>query len=131
MTKTPLLVGFIGTLVACGAGSADVNCVDASEMTTVKAFSAQYADVICEVRGSCDPVQFEKDFEEGMDACKRVMVNQETKHGTTQVCERDCAFDTEAADLCVLAVEDVACAEWSAGSLEQACTQALWECPES
>jgi hypothetical protein len=122
-------------LAACGSGSTSVKCVEGEEMSVYGTFGTKYAEVYCDLWRDCDKALFDAGVEDGgfggdIDACKRVVVNQETKHATTQICDRDCVFGTDEAEACLSVVETPTCEVWENGGLEPACTSALWECPE-
>jgi hypothetical protein len=117
-------------LVACGSGSTTVKCVEGEEMSVYGTFGTKYAEVYCDLRRDCDTVNFEADFQGDIDACKRVVINQETKHATTQVCDRDCVFGKDEAETCLSVVETPTCDVWESGGLEPVCSSMLWQCPE-
>ena len=130
MPKITVYFSCAALLAACGSGSTTVKCVESEAMSAYGTFATKYAEVYCDLRSDCDAVQFEVDFEGDMEACKRVVVNQETKHATTQVCDRDCVFGEDEAEACLSLAETPTCEVWDSDGLGPTCSSALWECPE-
>ena len=131
MIKILVQIGMAVALMSCGTGSTTVKCIEGQEMAIYATFGTKYAEVYCDLRSDCDEAQFEVDFDGDMEACKRVVVNQENKHATTQICDRDCVFGEEPAEVCLSVAESLKCENWASGELNGVCSSMMWECPES
>jgi hypothetical protein len=100
-------------LLACGSGSGSYGGASALDQTE---YLAQYPSVFCAVLQQCEPDSFEASYGGDLQLC----VDEITTWGRDRL-NRDCGFDGGAAGICVEALEDVVCADWTDGAYQDSC----------